>query len=45
MHITLALLLLLAAFVLFVVDTVRTRSLTSAGLACLTASFLVAGVS
>ncbi|MES2295224.1 MAG: hypothetical protein V4527_18150 [Pseudomonadota bacterium] len=41
MTLTLTIALLIAAFVLFVIDTAKGRSLTSAGLACATLAFLV----
>lgn len=44
MHITLSLFLMIAALILFIVDTWQTRSLVSAGLACAVAAFLLAGV-
>lgn len=44
MHVTLSLFLLIAALILFIVDTWQTRSLVSAGLACAAAAFLLAGV-
>ena len=37
----LALAFLIAALVLFIIDTARSKSLVSAGLACLTASLIV----